>query len=101
MRVSVCYVPGEYDYQLTWPTKAEFTVELINHFKGGENKRAVETISWSKPTGVGLLLTFTSDPWQCLGCFIKHSELPANHQQETQFLIDDTLHFISNVRVLN
>ena len=101
VRVNVWCMPGEYDSQLKWHARAEFTIELVNHFKGGENKKAVGTISWNKPSGVDFLFSFTSD-LHCPGRFIKHSELPTNHQQKTQFLIDDTLHFmISNVQVLN
>ena len=100
VRVELCRMPGEYDSQLKWPAKVEFTIELINHFGGGENKRVVQTMEWNKPIRL-YYLAFTSDP-QCFGRFIRHSELPANHQQKTQFLIDDTLHFkITKINVLS
>ena len=100
VRVEVWHMPGEYDSKLKWPARVEFTVELINHFKGGENKRVVQTMTWDKPTGLGIL-PFSPDP-QCYGCFIKHSELPANPQQKTMFLANDILHFkITNIRVLS
>ena len=93
-------LPGEYDSRLKWPAKVEFTFELINHFKGGENKRVVQTMTWGKPASViRLLPPFTSDP-QCDGRFVKHSELAANPQQKTEFLVNDTLHFtITTIRV--
>ena len=101
VRVELWRMSGEYDSKLKWPAKVEFAIELINHFKGGENKRVVETKQWNKPTLVCWLSPFTSDP-QCSGRFIKHSELPANHQQKTEFLVNDTLYFkITSIRVLS
>ena len=102
VRVEVWCMPGEYDSQLKWPAKVEFTIELINHFKGGENKRVVQILTWGKPDCVDEISPpFTSDP-QCRGRFIKHSELPANREQKTEFLVKDTLHFqIASIRVLS
>ena len=102
VRVELWRMSGEYDSQLKWPARVEFTIELINHFHGGENKRVVSTMTWDGPTQLGLsLFLFTSDP-QCFGRFIRHSELPANHQQKTEFLVNDSLHFkITKIDVLN
>ena len=100
VRVEMCRMPGEYDSQLKWPAKVEFTIELINHFKGGENKRVVQSKQWDKPTSL-FYSPFSPDPL-CAGCFVKHSDLPANHEQRTEFLVNDTLHFkITNIRVLS
>ena len=102
VRVEVWCMPGEYDSQLKWPAKVQFTIELINHFKGGENKRVVRTMTWDRPTCVGSMSPpFISDP-QCYGRFIKHSELLANQQQKTDFLVNDTLYFkITKIQVLS
>ena len=98
--VDLWRMPGEYDSQLKWPARVEFTIELINHFKGGKNKKVVQTMTWDRPTCVEYVRPFTSDP-QCEGRFIKHSELPANRQQKTEFLVKDTLHFkIASIRVV-
>ena len=101
VRVEIWSMSGEYDSQLKWPPEVDFTIELINHFKGGENKRVGKTVRWFRPANVNYVSCFVADR-QFDGCFIKHSELPANPQQKTEFLVNDTLHFnMFSIRVLS
>ena len=42
-------IPGEYDSQLKWPSRAVFTIELVNHAGGKNLSYTSSIVSWSKP----------------------------------------------------
>jgi TNF receptor-associated factor 4 len=94
VNVELWVMKGEYDDKLKWPVAARFTLELINHFEGGENKRVVQTITWRQPDKKFDRITgFRADGNNKKYQFIKHTELPYNHTTRTHFLKDDALHF--------
>ena len=86
---------GEYDDELKWPAKVKFTLELINHYPNGDNKKVTITVTWSKPDKEYNWIRggdFSGCPEQY--DFIKHFELPYNAAGHTHYLNDDTLCFI-------
>ena len=98
VNVELWVMKGEYDDRLKWPVAARFTLELRNHFEGGENKRVVQTITWRQPDKkFDRIVGFRADGGGSGGGkryhFIKHSELPYNPATRTHFLKDDALHF--------
>ena len=100
VNVELWVMKGEYDDQLKWPVSARFTLELINHFEDGENKKCTLTETWKKPIGeYTYIRTFntTGVPYH----FISHTELSSKIATRTHFLKMDTLYFIiTNVTVL-
>ncbi len=40
---------GEFDDNLKWPARAQFTIELINH-RGGDNVKCTRSITWERNT---------------------------------------------------
>ena len=94
VRVEAWNMKGDFDDQLKWPFKGKFTIQLINHYPGGENMEVTETVSWKK--NCRKWHTFSN------GQFIRHAELDHNDVRKTQFLKDDCLHFcITNITLLN
>ena len=100
VNVELWVMKGKYDNQLKWPVTTRFTLELINHFEGRENKKCTQTETWGKPDKE---YTFrgsfdTKDfPYH----FISHTELPSNPATRTHFLRNDTLCFkITNITIL-
>ena len=94
VNVELWVMKGEYDDRLKWPVTARFTLELVNHFEGGENKRVAQTIKWRQPDKKYDRITgFRTNGNIKKYHFIRHSELPYNPVMQTQFLKDDTLHF--------
>lgn len=86
--ISICALNGEFDSQLSWPVRAEFSIELINHYEKGENKKYVKTIEWRRKE----TKSFAS---------LKYSALGQNNAQKTLFLKNDTLYFkISDIKIL-
>ena len=81
--VDLWAMPGEFDYQLKWPAKVEFTIELINQ-QGGENaSHSTGSWQWYKPT-----VEYCNIGWiNFMGVgFLKHSEI-------NSFLNNNTLFF--------
>ena len=101
VNVELWVMKGEYDAELKWPAKAKFTIELINHFKNGDNKKATLAQAWDEPKRTKCLKSFNTDPRYNF-CFIKHCELDLNPHKKTHFLANDSLHFaITNITILN
>ena len=48
---------GEFDDQLKWPAKAEFTVELVKQ-RGGQNVKCSHQTEWVKPTLLEQMVSF-------------------------------------------
>ena len=89
----LCMVPGEYDDKIQWPTTAQFTLELINHFEDGGNKTSTITPTWDRPSGsCSCHFSFLTVPGKDHH-FISHTELPCDPITRTHFLKNDTLHF--------
>ena len=84
--VAVWGMPGEFDDQLKWPAKAEFTIELINQ-QGGENATCTTLVNIERSTTPYKILDhFTRISIGGYPAFLEHSLL-------YKFLINDTLHF--------
>ncbi len=96
--VSLFAMRGEFDNQLKWPVTAEFTIELINHFENGEDRKDTKTMQWIeleppeyKPRSKHKYHIYS----------LEHSKLDRNPAQKTHFLKNDTLHFrISDIKIL-
>ena len=85
-------MPGEFDGQLKWPARAEFSIELVNR-RGGENATCIsQTWMWDKPVEVH----------KTLGYFGRvNTRTLLHHSELSDFLVDDSLHFIiSNIKLL-
>ena len=98
--VNLWAMKGEYDDQLVWPVTARFTLELINHFEGGENIKCTLIATWEKSnkeyTHIRAFNTTVIPNY-----FISHKELPCQPVTRTHFLKNDTLCFmITNVTIL-
>ena len=48
VNVELWSMRGGYDYQLKWPVRVRFTLELINHFESGENKKCTLTTTFDR-----------------------------------------------------
>ncbi len=79
--VDVWSKPGNYDDQLKWPAKAQFTVELINQ-QGGENAVCTKTAIWDMPIDNEHIASLK----RISGGFIEHYKL-------SNFLISNKLFF--------
>lgn len=101
VNVELWQMQGKFDEYLKWPVKITATLELINHYEGGENKRASITTTWEKPKLGFEVLNEEWTPFLTSDInfrFIEHSELDLNHEKRTHFLKDDCLHFkIANI----
>ena len=93
MNVELWPLKGEYDDQLKWPVTAKFTIELINHFQGGNNMKVTKTATWKKPTKNAIVCQFSPDAAYKYR-FIRHRELGNDPSRRTHFLKDDSLQFI-------
>ena len=100
MYIYVWVMPGEYDHQLKWPAKVNFTMELINQH-GGKNAVGTNTGTWDKPTESKRACSFNSLILGHFGnllhytCFMEHSDIP-------KYLTEDSLHFtLSKIEVLS
>ena len=93
VNVELCVMEGEYDDQLKWPVTARFTLELINHFEGGENKKCTLTVTWDKPDDKyvhkKVFSTMPNNEYH----FISHKDLRYKPHQRIYFLKHDCLHF--------
>ena len=90
MYVAVYAMPGQFDNQLKWPVRANFTIELINQ-QGGENASFGGTWTWNKPKA----------NYEFLGCFYRMAGGLMEHSKLNSFLNNDTLYFcISEVQLL-
>ena len=84
INVTLWAMPGEFDYQLKWPAKATFTIELINQ-QGGEHVRGIsKSLGWPQPTDIGYFKLGRVARFG--GGFLQHSHLHC-------FLNADTLYF--------
>ena len=81
--VSLWSMPGEYDDQLKWPAKIQFTIELLNQQEGGENASHSTTYSWKKPTS----------QYNLFGWFFRGEYYFMEHSKLNSFLNNDTLYF--------
>lgn len=100
VNVDLWLMRGEFDEHLKWPVKLKVSIELINHYEGGEGRKATTVTTWDRPTEeytlCGRFLTSKIDYR-----FIRHSELARNATLRTHFLKNDSLHFrILHVTVL-
>ena len=87
--VDLWSLPGEFDDQLKWPAKAEFTVELINQ-RGGQNVKCSRQTEWDKPTLLEHMVSFRPLEYG----FLDHINLIG-------FLNNDTLIFnVCDVKLL-
>ena len=93
VNVELWSMEGEYDDQLKWPVTAKFTIELINHFQGGNNMKVTQTATWKKPIISYPVCQFSPDAAYRYR-FIRHRELGYNPSTRTHFLEDDSLQFI-------
>ena len=84
MNVEVWSMKGEYDDQLKWPVTAKFTIELINHFQGGNNMKVTKTATWKKSTRNYPVCQFSLDAAYKYR-FIRHRELGKNQNQKNTF----------------
>ena len=97
VNVELWGMEGEYDDKLAWPVEARFTLELINHFEDGENKKCKVKATLKKPNKNYLhIRTFNTT---CVTYhFISHTELPCQPATRTHFLKNNTLYFkITNI----
>ena len=92
--VAVWGMPGEFDDQLIWPAKANFTIELINQ-QGGENATCTTLVNIVRSiTKHKFLASFQHITIGGGHAFLEHSLL-------YKFLINDTLHFhVSEIHLL-
>ena len=99
VNVELWVMKGEYDSQLKWPVTARFTLELINHYEGGENKKCTQTVTWEKPGGRYIRICGGSfDTKGVTYHFISHTELPCKPATRTHFLMNNALYFkITNI----
>ena len=81
--ITLWSMPEEFDYQLKWPAKATFTIDLINQ-EGGENVSfSYGPCQWNKPTvEYCYIIRICRTGYN----FLNHSELNG-------FLSNDTLYF--------
>ena len=90
VNVDLWVMKGEYDDQLKWPVTAKFTLELINHYEGGENMNCTLTVTWGKSNK-------EHRQKDCFGYtdyhFISHTELPCKPATRTHFLRNNALYF--------
>ena len=87
--VDLWAMPGEFDDQLKWPAKAEFTVELINQ-QGGQNVSYSRQAEWERPMRL-------IDK----GSLRPHAYGFLDHINLRQFLYNDTLIFnVCDVKLL-
>ena len=99
VNVDLWLMKGEYDFQLKWPVTAKFTLELINHFEGGENKKCKLTASWVRPDKEYFFGGSFSTTW-FTSHFISHTELPYKPATRTHFLRNNALCFkITNITI--
>ena len=88
--VDLWAMPGEFDFQLKWPAKAKFTIELINQ-QGGENMSCSRLAEWNKPIRLNYLGLFSNH----VTCYFQE------HIKLGCFLKDDSLFFnVSDVKLL-
>jgi len=95
INIDVWSMPGEFDDQLKWPARANFTIELVNQ-QGGENVTAIVKLEWNRPTSTQHARYIAISEWQCRtkNNFVEHTQL-------VHFLKYDTLYFyVSNVQLL-
>ena len=93
VNVELWSMEGEYDDQLKWPVSAKFTIELINHFQGGNNMKVTKTATWKPTRNYHCVCQFSPDA-EYRYRFIRHIELGNNPFRRTHFLKDDSLQFI-------
>ena len=99
VNVDLWLMKGEYDFQLKWPVTARFTLELINHFEGGENKKCKLTATWVRPDKEYFFGGSFSTTW-FTSHFISHTELPYKPATRTHFLRNNALCFkITNITI--
>ena len=94
LHVAVWGVPGEFDDQLKWPAKANFTIELVNQ-QGGANATCTTLVNLERSMMKHIFLaSFQRITIGGGHAFLENSLL-------YNFLIDDTLHFhVSNIHLL-
>ena len=88
-------VPGEYDHLLKWPTKAVFTIELINQ-QGGKNVSYTSgAVTWNKPKkSYETMAVFSRISVGSSYAFLEQSKL-------SNFLLNDALYIhISKIDLL-
>ena len=72
----------------------EFTIELINHFENGENRKYTQEVEWTRPEHQSEVGRFHP----CL----EYSELSHDPIRKTEFIKDNALHFrISDIKPLS
>ena len=86
MAVQVYSFPGEFDGDLKWPVKANFTIELVNQ-RGNDNVIAGGCKYWDKTNNRRIIESFNRISIGGSYHFIEHSQLG-------DFLVNDTLHFL-------
>ena len=97
VNVDLWAMKGEYDDQLKWPVTVRFTLELINHFEDGEDKKSTLTVTWTKPK-MNFTESFNTDVSYH---FISLTELPCKPAARTHFLINNALYFkITSITIL-
>ena len=94
IHVAVWGVLGEFDDQLKWPAKANFTIELVNQ-QGGANATCTTLVNLERSTMKHIFLaSFQRITIGGGHAFLENSLL-------YNFLIDDTLHFhVSEIHLL-
>ena len=100
VNVEVWNMKGEFNYQLKWSFEGKFTIQLINHYPGGENMEVTETMTWDKPDEkFDTYHPFSNgSKYQ----FIRHAELDRDVVRKTHFIKDNCLYFcITNIILLN
>ena len=101
VNVDLWAMKGEYDDQLKWPVTARFTLELINHFEGGENKKCTLIETWVRPNLIQkCTIKGTFNTTGVSYHFISHTELPSKQATRTHFLKNDTLCFIITSNII-
>ena len=78
---------GPFDDQLKWPAKVTISLQLVNQYRDSDHySRDIECKTDREKVGRGI--SFGSNR-----CFIPHADLDWNHDNKTQYLKDNCLHF--------
>ena len=78
---------GPFDDQLKWPAKVTISLQLVNEYRDSDHySRDIECKTDREKVGRGI--SFGSNR-----CFIPHADLDWNHDNKTQYLKDNSLHF--------
>lgn len=89
--VRLCKRVGANDDHLRWPADCTIVLQLVNQRGDGDHFTVTGRFQWQQPASGSSKIDWFSPLYDCK--FIPHKHLKWNTSSQTQYLMDDSLHF--------